>query len=205
MLTDRSATILRLVAGGRSYDQILGRHPDLTYLDIFGAAREALTLLGRQPSIHPAPAAEIARRDAATAIPGELDPAHLNRIPLDEPDAPPSPGKLPSYIERAREKHPRAWARWTRDEDAQLRLLFDEGRRIAEMAQELGRHDGAIRSRLLKLELLTEDHASTPADTEPDRPVRPSRVEAPVAGSTTQTLNPVPGWDAIRSRLSGDA
>jgi hypothetical protein len=43
-LGSKSVTVLDLTARGRSYEQILTLHPDLTYLDIFGAAREALGL-----------------------------------------------------------------------------------------------------------------------------------------------------------------
>lgn len=42
MLSARSALILRLISEGRSYEQILSIRPELTYLDIFSAAGEAL-------------------------------------------------------------------------------------------------------------------------------------------------------------------
>ncbi|HTW90722.1 MAG TPA: hypothetical protein VMH22_03350 [bacterium] len=45
-LRSRSREILRLIASGRSYEQILTAIPGLTYSNIFGAAHEALTLLG---------------------------------------------------------------------------------------------------------------------------------------------------------------
>ncbi|MBN1139680.1 MAG: hypothetical protein JXM73_24115 [Anaerolineae bacterium] len=41
-LSARSVTILKLIAQGHTYDQILALHPELTYPDIFEAAREAL-------------------------------------------------------------------------------------------------------------------------------------------------------------------
>ena len=34
--------MLRLISQGRTYEQILSLHPEMTYLDIFSAAREAL-------------------------------------------------------------------------------------------------------------------------------------------------------------------
>ena len=34
--------MLRLISQGRSYEQILSLHPEMTYLDIFFAAQEAL-------------------------------------------------------------------------------------------------------------------------------------------------------------------
>lgn len=45
-LSARSALVLRLISDGRTYEQILSIHPELTYLDIFSAAREALDLAG---------------------------------------------------------------------------------------------------------------------------------------------------------------
>lgn len=43
-LSANAAQVLHLMAEGRSYEQILALCPDLTYLDIFSAAREALDL-----------------------------------------------------------------------------------------------------------------------------------------------------------------
>lgn len=41
-LSARSAKVLRLIARGSTYEQILSLCPGMTYLDIFAAAREAL-------------------------------------------------------------------------------------------------------------------------------------------------------------------
>jgi hypothetical protein len=43
-LSDKAAQILRLIAVGKNYDQILAMHPEFSYLDIFRAAEEALNL-----------------------------------------------------------------------------------------------------------------------------------------------------------------
>jgi len=45
-LRPRSRKILKLIAQGHSYEQILAAHPGLTYRNIFRAAHEALKLLG---------------------------------------------------------------------------------------------------------------------------------------------------------------
>jgi hypothetical protein len=45
-LRSRSREVLRLIARGHSYEQILAAIPGLTYRDIFRAAHEALKLLG---------------------------------------------------------------------------------------------------------------------------------------------------------------
>ena len=49
MLSETARTILGLIAEGRSYDQILQQRPELTYFDIFAAAREALELAETAP------------------------------------------------------------------------------------------------------------------------------------------------------------
>jgi hypothetical protein len=41
----KSKVVLALIAEGRTYEQILSLHPELTYYDIFAAAREALAYL----------------------------------------------------------------------------------------------------------------------------------------------------------------
>jgi hypothetical protein len=43
-LSEKSATILGLIAEGHSYSQIVDGHTRVTYLDIFAAAEEALRL-----------------------------------------------------------------------------------------------------------------------------------------------------------------
>ena len=49
-LSPTSINVLRLIAEGRTYEQILTLCPELTYPDIFGAAREALAATGEDPS-----------------------------------------------------------------------------------------------------------------------------------------------------------
>ncbi len=43
-LSDKAAVVLEMIAGGYTYDQIIQHYPNLTYLDIFRAAEEALHL-----------------------------------------------------------------------------------------------------------------------------------------------------------------
>jgi hypothetical protein len=49
-LSPTSVNVLRLIAEGRTYEQILALRPELTYPDIFGAAREALAIAGEDPN-----------------------------------------------------------------------------------------------------------------------------------------------------------
>jgi hypothetical protein len=48
-LSARSVQVLRAIAEGRSYDQILEVHPGLSLDDIYDAAREALEVVGEPP------------------------------------------------------------------------------------------------------------------------------------------------------------
>lgn len=51
-------------------------------------------------------------------------------------------------VARLRRTHPRAYEPWTDEEDARLLRRHDEGARIAELAQEMGRPPAAVRARL---------------------------------------------------------
>ena len=87
-LSSESATVLKLIAEGRTYEQILALHPDLTYLDIFDAAREALEITEKEPSAHEERLATI------------------------------------------RQAHPRAYEKWTDEEDARLARLVQSGHSV---------------------------------------------------------------------------
>ena len=177
-LSAQARAILQLIAAGRSYDQILLHHPDLTYGDIFAAADEALAKL---------PATPTGADD--TAHQPQASPAAAT---ASEPDSLPdqSPARLPTFIERARQTHRRAWARWTPDEDAQMERLFRHGAHLAEIGQALGRHHGAIKQRLVKLGLVSN------ADDEPGLLLKPADAPPPRATGTWDG-----GWDVIRRRL----
>lgn len=51
-------------------------------------------------------------------------------------------------------EHPRAYGKWSEDEDAQLSNLFRAGRTAVQIAAVLQRQPSAIRSRLGKLNLV---------------------------------------------------
>lgn len=56
-------------------------------------------------------------------------------------------------FEKIREEHPKAYTKWTAEEDEKLKKLFHRGVQIREIAEIFGRKKGAISSRLKKLEL----------------------------------------------------
>ena len=52
-----------------------------------------------------------------------------------------------------REDHPKAYARWTAQEEKELTALFRAGTTVKEIAQRMERKRGGISSRLKKLRL----------------------------------------------------
>jgi hypothetical protein len=73
-----------------------------------------------------------------------------------------APAKIPSYVEEAREKNARAYAKWSDEEDESLRQAWQqqqeadgsEAAKIRAIAEAFDRKPGAIRSRLKKLALI---------------------------------------------------
>lgn len=55
-----------------------------------------------------------------------------------------------------RKKHKEAYKKWTTEDDADLLLLFDEGKNLNELSKHFGRTVGAIRIRLNKLGVLEQ-------------------------------------------------
>jgi len=56
-------------------------------------------------------------------------------------------------VEKIRETHKQAYFPWTAEDDDKLELLFCEGKKVKELAQIFERNEGAINSRIKKLEL----------------------------------------------------
>lgn len=56
-------------------------------------------------------------------------------------------------VEKIRETHQQAYQPWTQEDDEKLELLFCEGKKVKELAHIFARKEGAITSRIKKLEL----------------------------------------------------
>ncbi|MBQ3658145.1 MAG: DNA helicase RecQ [Bacteroidales bacterium] len=61
-----------------------------------------------------------------------------------------------SYMERQKQLHSQAYQPWTDDDDRKLRILFERGFTVAELADFFERGRGAITSRLKKLNIVNE-------------------------------------------------
>lgn len=57
-------------------------------------------------------------------------------------------------VEKIRQKYPRAYVKWSREEDEKLKNEYASGQQIGELAKKFQRQSGAIRSRLQKLGLM---------------------------------------------------
>ncbi len=121
--------VLRMIAEGLSYEQILRREPRLKMTDIMAAADLARQLLDQHVTA-----------DSIIHIDGRI---HLTV----------RRGKWIN-LGQLRKEYPRAYEPWTREETERLRSFFQARMDVEEIASRLGRQRGAIVSRLEKLGLL---------------------------------------------------
>jgi hypothetical protein len=112
-LSKKSVAVLSLIAEGYSYSQIIDSHPGITFMDIFAAAREALS---------------------------------VNESPSDYHDR----------IARIKTEYPKAYTRWTDEEDGRLADMHAQGKALSEIAACFQRQPSAIRSRLSKQGLVSD-------------------------------------------------
>jgi len=61
---------------------------------------------------------------------------------------------LVNYIEKIRKEYPKAYAKWSDNDDIQLKKEFLNGKSPAELSKIFERQPGGIRSRLIKLSLI---------------------------------------------------
>ncbi len=62
----------------------------------------------------------------------------------------------PIYVAKVQEKYPHAYEKWTKEEELKLIAEFNRGKSIPELSNLFGRQIGGIRSRLVKLQLISE-------------------------------------------------
>jgi DNA-binding NarL/FixJ family response regulator len=123
----RVTDVMEMIARGYSYECIMKEYPDLTMSEIMASARTAAELLSKCVTV-----------DDPIKIDSEIKIIAHN-------------GKLQTLTE-LRKKYPRAYEKWTEDEEKQVVSLYRSGKRIGEIAELLQRQRGAIRGRLEKLD-----------------------------------------------------
>ena len=89
--------------------------------------------------------------------------------PLRRPNAEPATDAPPEFMTRkfseqqlkVREQHPRAYERWSDEEDGEVISLHQGGATPAEIAQALQRQPNAIEMRMERLELIAREPAAS--------------------------------------------
>lgn len=102
-------------------------------------------------------------------------------------DVKPSVGTL-EWRKEVQERHPRAYQRWTEDEDAELTEQFRAGRTVAEMSKMHERRPGGITARLVRLGLVDADSPEREVG-QPNR-TSPSPIDEPAAPPVIATVPP---------------
>jgi len=80
----------------------------------------------------------------------ELVPYPSDLVPAQRAVTAPEPPRAYT-VEEKRQAHPRAYERWTPEEDARLSELHARNTPVSDMARELGRNEGAISARLERI------------------------------------------------------
>jgi len=124
-----AADILRLIAEGYAYDQILRANPKLNMGDIMAAADLARQVI-----------------EAMTDEHDEIEIHHSISFAF-------SKGKIIA-LEKLREEFPRAYLEWSDREDQALADMFHKGAKINDIARRHQRQPGAIHTRLMRLGLI---------------------------------------------------
>lgn len=125
-LSPQTTDILRMIAGGHNYEQILKARPDLSYMDIFAAAKEALEASKAATPSCTLPSGEVAAPNTEDA------------------------GRTLS-LSKLRERYPRAYEKWSPEEEEDLLDLYKKGLRPREIGEQIGRQPSAVRTHLEKL------------------------------------------------------
>jgi DNA-binding CsgD family transcriptional regulator len=71
-------------------------------------------------------------------------------------DVPVTPKEFENRMEEIKSEFPKAWSKWSYEEEQKLSKLFSQGKKVSEIAGALGRAPGGIYSRLRKMEIIDE-------------------------------------------------
>ncbi len=105
--------------------------------------------------------------------------------------------KPPTKFDKLRQKVPRAFMRWTPEEDALLLEHTQSGQSIDGIAAQMQRHEGAVRKRLEKFGLI-ETEAEDDTDATAPAP-KPQAPQTPPTKPDVQTPTPPPTESAASS------
>jgi hypothetical protein len=107
------------------------------------------------------------------------------------PLAPAMPSKRPSAAveaepaaQTAKTRYPRAYTRWTPEEDALLGRMFKEGKDLPAMCAALGRQPKSVETRIRRVEIDIDESDFREADAEPQSPEKPKSQEKPLPAAS---------------------
>lgn len=80
-----------------------------------------------------------------------LPPVNVREDPGENVESNRSAASAPARLDEVRARHPKAYERWTPEDDRRLQDLYEAGWDEADLASEFARQPSAIRSRLRKL------------------------------------------------------
>ena len=89
-------------------------------------------------------------QEAVASRSGEINPQFSSSLNGEQKNA----DRPKTQNEKIRQKYPRAYVKWSQDEDENLKKEYASCQEIGELAQRFQRQPGAIRSRLQKLGLI---------------------------------------------------
>jgi hypothetical protein len=89
-------------------------------------------------------------QEAVASRGGQINPQFGSGLNADQKNA----DRPKTQNEKIRQKYPRAYVKWSQDEDENLKKEYASGQQIDELAQRFQRQPSAIRSRLHKLGLI---------------------------------------------------
>ena len=157
-LSEKSLVVLRLIAEGHSLGQIVDSQPTIKYPDICRAAQQALTVNAAwigETRARRNRASRIRARKARGQSAGACDATAIEEQPTFQ-----------ERVQAAKSGHPRAYERWSKEEDAELISSHAMGLSAEEIATDLWRQPTAVQARLFKLGLV--DDFRLPARVETD-------------------------------------
>jgi len=137
--------ILDMIGRGYAYSAIVERHKSLSLTDIMAAAWFAKELIE-----------EYVTTDERIEITAEIKLR--------------ASGQKVVNISKIREQHPRAYEKWTPEEDKRLTGFFRSGLRVEQIVKELERQPGAISARLDRLGLIDRHRKGISKPTQADSP-----------------------------------
>lgn len=127
--------VLKALSRGLTPEQIVKQYEQLTLVDILATIQLAANVIEQYVT-----------SEGLIKIEGEVNLIAKNSRLIN--------------VSKMRQTHPRAYEPWTADETNSLNVMFRQGVSLKNMAETLGRGEGAIRARLEKMGIIKPRQAS---------------------------------------------